>query len=121
MIPKILLLVEQIRPRTAQVDNLRTPIPVLLQSGTFETIESVRDSLFPHLHEPLFPQAREGKGKAYLSTAYNAFILIVAKGTFVADTDERCRTHVAIAHRAFAVTFITETTDCYAGLLAAHY
>ena len=55
MIPEILLLVEQIRPRTAQVNDFRTPVPVLLQSGTFETIESVRDPLSPHLHEPLSP------------------------------------------------------------------
>ena len=47
MIPEILLLVEQIRPRTAQVDDFRAPVPVLLQSGTFETVESVRDTLFP--------------------------------------------------------------------------
>lgn len=107
MIPEILLLVEQIRPRTAQVDNLRAPIPVLLQSGTFETVESVRDPLFPHFHQPLFSRAREGRGKAYFSTAYDALVLIVAEGTFVADTDESCRTHVAITHRAFAVTFVT--------------
>lgn len=50
MIPEIFLLVEQICPRTTQVDNLRTPIPVLLQSGTLETVEGVRDALFPHLH-----------------------------------------------------------------------
>ena len=50
MIPKILLLVEQIRPRTAQIDNLWTPIPILLQPRTFETVEGVGDALFPHTH-----------------------------------------------------------------------
>ena len=50
MIPEILFLVEEIRPRAAQVDNLRTPIPILLQPRTFETVESVRDALFPHSH-----------------------------------------------------------------------
>lgn len=50
VIPKILLLVEQIRPRTPQVDNLRTSIPILLQPRTFETVESVRDALFPRRH-----------------------------------------------------------------------
>ena len=53
MIPKILLLVEQIRPRTAQVDNLRTPIPILLQARTFKTVEGIRDPLSPHFHQPL--------------------------------------------------------------------
>lgn len=50
MVPKVLLLVEQIRPRTAQVDNLRTPISILLQPRAFETVESVRDALSPHYH-----------------------------------------------------------------------
>lgn len=100
MIPKILLLVEQIRPRTAQIDDLRTPIPILLQSRTFETVKGVRDTL---------------------SATDNTFILVVAKGAFITDTDERCRAHVAIANGAFAVTFVAETTDCYAGLLTTHY
>ena len=30
LIPEILLLIKQIRPTTAQIDNLRTPVPVLL-------------------------------------------------------------------------------------------
>lgn len=100
VIPKILLLVEQIRPRTAQVDNLWTPIPVLLQPRTLEAVESVGDTL---------------------STAYHALILVIAKGAFVADTDEGCRAHVAVADGAFAVAFVAETTDGDAGLLAAHY
>ena len=50
MVPKVLLLVKQIRPRTAQIDNLRTPIPILLQPRTLEAVESVRDALYPHLH-----------------------------------------------------------------------
>ena len=46
MIPKILLLVKEIRPRTAQVDDLRTPIPILLQPRTLEAVKGVRDALF---------------------------------------------------------------------------
>ena len=41
VIPEILLLVEQIRPRTTQVDDLRTPVPILLQARTLEAIEGV--------------------------------------------------------------------------------
>lgn len=100
MVPKVLLLVEQIRPRTAQVDNLRTPISILLQPRAFETVESVRDAL---------------------STAYNTLILVITKGAFITDTDECCRAHVAIADGAFTVAFVAETTDGDAGLLAAHY
>ena len=57
MIPKILLLVKEIRPRTTQVDNLRTPIPILLQPRAFETVESVRDALLPTTH-PLISEVR---------------------------------------------------------------
>lgn len=64
VIPKILLLVEQIRPRTAQVDNLWTPIPVLLQPRTLEAVESVGDTLSPHRHQSLFPPGnKRGDGK----------------------------------------------------------
>jgi hypothetical protein len=45
MIPEILLLVEQIRPRTTQIDDLGTPISILLKPCTFEAVESVRDAL----------------------------------------------------------------------------
>ena len=47
MIPEVLLLVEQIRSRTTQVYNLRTPIPIFFQPRTFETVEGVRDALSP--------------------------------------------------------------------------
>lgn len=50
MISKVFLLVEEIRPRTAQVDDLRTPIPILFQPRTFKAVESVGYALFPHLY-----------------------------------------------------------------------
>ena len=50
MIPKVLLLVKQIRPGTPQIDNLRTPIPILLQPRTLEAVESVRNALFQEHH-----------------------------------------------------------------------
>ena len=100
MIPEVLFLVEQICPRTAQIDNLGAPVPVLLQPCTFEAVESVRDTL---------------------ATANDALVLVVAEGAFVADADEGCRSDVGVADWAFAIAFIAEAAHSYAGLLAAHY
>jgi hypothetical protein len=100
MIPKILFLVEQIRPRTTQVDDLRTPIPIFFKSGTLEAVEGIRNAL---------------------ATAYDTLVLVVAKGAFVADAGKSCRAHVGIANGTFAVTFVAEAADGDAGLLAAHY
>lgn len=69
----------------------------------------------------VFPKQERERWEAYLSAAYHAFILIVAKGAFIADTDEGGGAHVAVTDRTFAVAFIAETTDGDAGLLAAHY
>jgi len=41
MIPEILLLVEQIRPRATQIYDLRTTVPVFLQPRAFEAVEGV--------------------------------------------------------------------------------
>ena len=125
MIPEILLLVKQIRPRTPQVDNLRTPIPILLQPCTLEAVESVRDALFPNHTVSLFvfnnSPSQVSKREAYLATAHDALVLVVAKGAFVADADEGRGAHVAVADGAFAVAFVAEAADGDAGLLAAHY
>lgn len=90
MIPEILLLVEQIRSRASQIDNLRTPVSVLFESGTFETIKSVTDAL---------------------AAADDTFVLVVSKGAFVADAHEGGGPHVRVAHGAFAVAFVAETAD----------
>lgn len=45
MIPEILFLVEQICPRTTQIYNLGAAISVLFQTGAFEAVEGVGDSL----------------------------------------------------------------------------
>lgn len=99
LIPKTLFLIKQIRPRTSQVYNLRTPIPILLQTRTLEAIEGIADSL---------------------ATAHNALILVVSEGAFVADADEGGWAHVGIADGAFAIAFVAETADGDAGLFAAH-
>lgn len=99
MIPKILLLIKQIRPTASQIDNLRTAIPILLQPRTFEAVEGVRYAF---------------------STADDAFVLVVAEAAFVADADKGRRAHVGVADGAFAVAFVAEAADGYARLLAAH-
>lgn len=99
MISKILLLVKQIGPRTAQIDNLRTPIPVLFQPGALEAVEGVRDAF---------------------AAAHDAFVLVVAERALVADAGERGRAHVRVAHGAFAVAFVAQAPDGDAGLFAAH-
>jgi hypothetical protein len=99
VIPEILLLVKQIRPGAAQVDDLRTAVPVLLQPGTLETVKRV--------------------GDAFAAT-YDTLVLIVAEAAFVADADQGRRPDVAIAYGAFAVALVAETSDGNAGLLATH-
>lgn len=99
MIPKTLLLIKQIRPRTPQIDNLRTPIPILLQPRTLKAIERIADPL---------------------ATTHNALILVIAKGALVANAYESGGTHIGVADGAFAVAFVAESADGDAGLFAAH-
>ena len=99
MIPKTLLLVEQIRPATPQIDDLRTPIPILFQPGALKAVESVGDAL---------------------ATADDALVLVVAEGALVADADQGGGADVGVADGAFAVALVAEAADGYAGLLAAH-
>ena len=68
MIPEVLFLVEQVRPRAAKVDDFRASVPVLLKSRAFEAVEGIRDSL---------------------SSADHALVLIISEGAFVADTHKR--------------------------------
>lgn len=100
MIPKILLLVEQIRPRAAQVDDLRTPIPILLQPRTFEAIEGIADAL---------------------AATHDTLVLVVAEGALVADARQGRGPHVRVADGAFAVTLVAEPADVDAGQFTAHH
>ena len=95
-----LLLEKQIRPTTSQINDLRAPIPILLQPRTLKTIKRITYSL---------------------SSTNHAFILVVPERAFVADTDERCWTHVGVAHRTLAVAFVAEAADGDAWGFAAHY
>ena len=99
MIPKVFLLVEQIRPTTSQVDNLWTTISILFQSCTLEAVERVTDTF---------------------TTANDAFVLVIAERTFITDPNEGSRSHVGIANRAFAIAFVAKTTDGDSGSLATH-
>ncbi len=99
MIPKILLLIKQIRPTAPQINNLRAPIPILLQPRALEAVERVADAL---------------------AAADDAFVLVVAEGAFVADADEGGGADVGVTDGAFAVAFVAEAADGYAGLFAAH-
>jgi hypothetical protein len=65
-------------------------------------------------------EKRKKERENYLATTDYTFILIVAKGAFVADAYEGCWAHVTVAYGAFAVAFVAETADGYAGGLAAH-
>ena len=99
VIPEILLLVKQVRPRASQVDDFRASISVFLQPRTFEAVEGVRDAL---------------------PTADDTLILVVAERAFVADTGEGGWSYVRVADGAFAVAFVAEAADGYAGGFAAH-
>jgi len=100
MIPKILFLVEQIRPRTTQVDDLRTSIPILLQPRTLKAVERVRDTF---------------------ATADYALVLVVAEGALVANAHQGCWTDVAVANWTLSVALVAKSADRNACCLAAHY
>ena len=99
LIPEILFLVEQIRPRTTQVYNLRAPISVLLQARALEAVECIRNAF---------------------TAANDALVLVVAEGALVADAHEGGGSHVGVADGAFAVAFVAEAADGDAAGLATH-
>lgn len=82
---EVLLLVEQIRPRRSQVDNLGTPVAVALERHALGAVARVADAL---------------------AAAHDAFVRVVAERALVADPNLVPRPHVRVAHRAFAVAFV---------------
>ncbi|KAK1827113.1 hypothetical protein QBC39DRAFT_428564 [Podospora conica] len=82
-----------------KVDNLGTPVPVLLQARALEAVKGVRDAL---------------------AAAHDALVLVVAEAALVADAHQCRRPHVRVAHGALAVALVAEAADGDAGLLAAH-
>jgi hypothetical protein len=99
MVPEVLLLVKEIRPRRAEIDDLWASITILLQSRALKAVKGVADA---------FPAAD------------NAFVLVVSKGALIADANESGRAHVRVADRTFAVTFVAEPSERDSCLLAAH-
>jgi len=99
VIPEILLLIEQIRPRTPQIDNLWTPIPIFLQPRALEAVKRIADAL---------------------AAADDAFVLVVPEGALVADAGKRSGTNVGVAYGALAVAFVAEPADGDARCFAAH-
>jgi hypothetical protein len=98
-LPQLPPLIKQIRPRTPQINNLRTPIPILLQPRAIRTIIRITN-----------PDA----------AADNALARVIAKGAFVADAHLRCWAHVAVADGAAAVVALAEAADADSCLAAAH-
>jgi hypothetical protein len=99
LIPETFLLVEQIRPRTSQIYDLGTSIAVFFEARTFKAVERITDPL---------------------AAADDTLVLIISEGALVADADQGRGAHVGIADGTFSVTFVAQTTDRDAGLLAAH-
>ena len=90
---------KQIRPTTAQINNLRTAVAVLFQARALEAVEGVADPF---------------------AAAHDALVLVVAEAALVADAHEGRGPHVRVAHRALAVAFVAEAAEGDAGGLAAH-
>ncbi|KAK3302167.1 uncharacterized protein B0T15DRAFT_487392 [Chaetomium strumarium] len=83
-----------------KVDDLGTPIPVLLEACALKAVEGVRDAL---------------------ATADHALVLVVAEAALVTYPDERRRPHVRVAYGALAVALVAEPPDGNARLFAAHH
>ena len=96
----LLPLIEQVRLRRSQVDDLRAAVPVLFHLRAFATIVRVRDAGAP---------------------TNNAPPLIGPIIALVADSNEGTGSHIRIADHTFAVALFAQPADGDAGLLAAHY
>lgn len=120
MISERLLLIKQIRSRAPQVDNFRTPVAVFFQPSTFEAVKSVGDSLQETVVRT-HSQTNCSWLQTYLSAAYDTFILVVAERAFVADSDQGCRSNVAVADGTFPITLVAKTTHRDTRLFSTHY
>lgn len=58
--------------------------------------------------------------QTHLSTANDTFVLVVAKGAFVADADKSCWSHITVANRTLAVALVAEAADGDSRRLATH-
>lgn len=85
MISEILFLVEEIRPGRSKVDDFGASITIFLEPCTLKAVEGVTDPF---------------------AAAYDAFVLIVAERTFIADPNESRRSDITITDGTFAITFV---------------
>jgi len=92
-------LVEQIRFRTAQVHDLRTPVSILLTLGALFTVERVTD-----------PRA----------AADNASTLVTPVVALVTYLHQVLRPHITVADHALAVAFLAQPANGDSWLFAAH-
>eukprot|EP00446_Apocalathium_sp_SHHI-4_P029552 CAMPEP_0177223722 /NCGR_PEP_ID=MMETSP0367-20130122/38634_1 /TAXON_ID=447022 ORGANISM="Scrippsiella hangoei-like, Strain SHHI-4" /NCGR_SAMPLE_ID=MMETSP0367 /ASSEMBLY_ACC=CAM_ASM_000362 /LENGTH=168 /DNA_ID=CAMNT_0018673707 /DNA_START=206 /DNA_END=709 /DNA_ORIENTATION=- len=95
----LLPLVEQVGLSTAQVDDFRAAIPVLLALTALLAVVGVRDAS---------------------TSADHAAPLVAAVVAFVADPRKGAGPDVRVADDALAIALLAETTDGDAGLLPAH-
>ena len=95
----LLPLVKQISLRASQIDDLRTPIPVLFHLRTFSAIVRITNPRTAANHAPP---------------------LVGPVVALVADSNEGTGPHIRVADDAFTVALLAEAPDGDAGLLAAH-
>jgi hypothetical protein len=99
VIPEILLLVKQIRPRRTEIDDFGASVAILLQSRALKAVKCVADAF---------------------AAADNALVLVVSEGALIAYANKSSRANVGVTDRTFAVAFVTESSEGDSCLLAAH-
>ncbi|GMR39958.1 hypothetical protein PMAYCL1PPCAC_10153, partial [Pristionchus mayeri] len=95
---ELLALVEEVSLRTAQIDDLRAAIAILLHDGALLAVVGVRDA-----------------GAA----ADHASALVRPVVALVTNAHHRARAHVRVADHATTIAFVAQPADGYARLLAA--
>lgn len=91
--------VKEIRPAGTQIDNLRAPISVFLETRALGAIIRVRYAG---------------------GTTDDASAAVGAKVAFIAYSHQSFWPHVRIANWTFTIALFTETTDCDSWLAPAH-
>ena len=94
----LLPLIEQVRLRRSQIDDLRAAVPVLFHLRAFSAIVRIGNPRTATNHAPP---------------------LVAPVVALVADPHEGTGPDVRVAHHTFAVAFFAEAADGDAGLLAA--
>ena len=85
VISEILLLVEEVRPRRSEVDNLGASIAIFFEPRTLKAVEGVADSF---------------------AAANDTLVLIIPERALVTDPNKGGGSDIAIADRTFAITLV---------------